>query len=94
MAPVLFGGNFLVVGRLASGQNVTKGARLVAAASGELTAATALTVKTGATGVTSSAANGAITTGTLGDEGIVVAIAQESVNATSAAADIVVLSLI
>lgn len=71
MAPVLYGGGFLIVGRLASGQNVTKGTRLVAAANGELAAATSLP-----------------------DEGIVVAIAHQSMDASSAAADIVVLSLI
>jgi hypothetical protein len=94
MAAVLNGGHFYVVGRLASGQNVTKGTPLVGAANGELTAATALTVGTGAVAVLSSAANGAITTGTLGSEGMIVAIAQQSVDASSAAADIVVLSLI
>ncbi|WP_319506008.1 hypothetical protein [uncultured Methanolobus sp.] len=69
MAAVLYGGSFLIVGSLASGQNVTKGARLKAAADGELAA------------------------GIVGTDEIV-AIAEESVDATSAAADIVVLSLI
>lgn len=40
MAPVLFGGHFTPVGRLASGQNVAAGAKLKRAAAGELTAAT------------------------------------------------------
>ncbi|MBP2030362.1 hypothetical protein J2755_001296 [Methanohalophilus levihalophilus] len=69
MAAVLYGGGFLIVGRLASGQNVTKSARLKAAANGELAA------------------------GIVGTDEIV-AIAEESVDASSAAADIVVLSLI
>ncbi len=94
MAPVLNGGGFFVVGRLASGQNVTKGTPLVGAANGELIAATALSVATGATQVTSSAANGAIITGSLGAQGVIVAIAEQSVDASSAAADIVVRSLI
>ncbi len=94
MAPILNGGHFYIVGRLASGQNVTKGTPLVAAANGELTAASGLTVASGATQVTSSAANGAILAGTLGTQGIVVAIAEQSVDASGAAADIVVRSLI
>lgn len=69
MASVLYGGGFLIVGSLASGQNVTKGARLKAAANGELAA------------------------GIVGTDEIV-AIAEESVDASSAAADILVLSLI
>ncbi|TGC08120.1 structural cement protein Gp24 [Methanolobus halotolerans] len=69
MAAVLYGGGFLIVGSLASGQNVVKGTRLKAAADGELAA------------------------GIVGTDEIV-AIAEESVDASSAAADIVVLSLI
>ncbi|WP_342303636.1 hypothetical protein [Methanolobus sp. ZRKC5] len=94
MAAVLYGGGFLIVGRLASGQNVTKGTRLVAAANGELTAATSIVVDTGSTPVTSGAANGAIVSGSIPDEGLVVAITQQSVDASSAASDILVLSLI
>ncbi|MDP2216413.1 MAG: hypothetical protein Q8J68_03890 [Methanolobus sp.] len=94
MAAVLNGGHFYVVGRLASGQNVTKGTPLVGAANGELSAATSLVIDSGATPVTSGAANGAIVSGSIPDEGLVVAIAQQSVDASIAAADIVVLSLI
>lgn len=94
MVAVLNGGHFYVVGRLASGQNVTKGTPLVGAANGELAAAVGLTVATGATQVTSSAANGAIISGTLGTQGIVVAIAEQSVDASGGSADIVVRSLI
>lgn len=64
---VLHGGHFVVVARLASGQNVAKGAKLEAAADGEVTA---------------------LSSGTM------IAIAEESVNATAAAADIMVRSLI
>lgn len=68
-AAVLHGGGFVIVGRLASGQNVAKGARLMAAANGELSG------------------------GTVGTHEIV-AIAEESVDASAAAADIMVRSLI
>jgi len=92
-APVLCGGNFVVVARLANGENVSKGDWLVPAANGELKAASALTVDSGGVAVTSTAANGAIISGEVGDN-IVVAIAEESVNATAGAADIMVRSLI
>jgi hypothetical protein len=93
-ASVLSGGGFLIVGRLASGQNVSKGARLVAAASGELTVAIPAVATTGA--ATASAVDATTPTidGSVGSDGIVVAIAQQSVDATSAAADIVVQSMI
>lgn len=91
------GGGFVIVGSLANGQNVTKGARLCAAAAGELTAATAITatVPNGTTAVTSTSAQPAMTmAGGLPTQGIVVAIAEESVDATGGAADIMVRSLI
>ena len=94
---VINGPGIILVGSLASGQNVTKGARLVAAAAGELTAATAITATTpaGATAVTSSSAQPAMTmAGGLPTQGIVVAIAEESVDASAAAKDIMVRSLI
>ena len=69
MAPVLNGGNFYVVARLASGQNVVKGQPLTFAANGELTAATYGTHH-------------------------VAAFAEETVNATDAAANILVRSVI
>lgn len=68
-APVLFGGHFTIVGRLASGQSVAAGAKLKPAANGELTAATVGTDH-------------------------VVAIARETVDASAAAADILVISLL
>lgn len=40
MAGIIFGGNFTVLGSLASGQSVAAGAKLKPAADGELTAAT------------------------------------------------------
>lgn len=91
--PVLYGGGFSVVASLASGDNVTIGALLVAAASGELTEADALAVPAGSTAVTSTSAAPAIT-GAYGSQGLVVARAMEDKDASSAAADIVVESLI
>jgi len=93
MAPVLYGGNFVIVGHLANGESVKKGDRLTAGASGELIKAVASTVTAGATPVTGSAATGTISGGIpLG--GIVVAIALETVNASTGAADIMVKSMI
>lgn len=96
--PVVNGGGFVVVGRLATGETVNKGDLLVAAANGELAAATAMdgSVDAGATTVTSTAANGNIITlsGGVAPEGIIVGVAEESVDASVAAADIMVRSLI
>lgn len=92
-AAVLSGGNFVIVGRLASGQNVSKGARLVSAANGELTAASAAAIPSGTTTVTSTSAQPTVA-GQLSSQDIVVAIAEESVDASGAAADIMVRSLI
>jgi len=92
-APVLNGGKFVIVGRLATGENVSKGDLLVPAANGELKKASTLTVAAGATAVTSTAANGDIISGHYGDAPIV-ARAMESVDASGGAADIMVLSLI
>jgi len=92
-AAVLAGGNFIVVASLASGQNVIKGARLMAAANGELTAATAAAPPSGATTVISTSAQPTML-GPLPTGGIVVAIAEESMDASAAAKDIMVRSLI
>lgn len=94
---VINGPGIILNARLANGQNVTKGARLSAAANGELTASTAITatVPAGGTAVTSTSAQPAMTmAGGLQTQGIVVAIAEESVNAGAGAADILVRSLI
>lgn len=90
---VLNGGGFVVVARLANGENVSKGARLVAAASGELSEASALAIPSGTTAVLSTSAQPNIS-GAKGSEGIVVATAEESVDASGGAADIMVRSLI
>lgn len=67
------------------------------AANGELTAASTLSVSvpSGATNVTSNAAQPDLTeAGSYGPQGIVVAIAEESVDASGGAKDIMVRSLI
>lgn len=95
--PILSGGGFIINARLANGQNVAKGARLVAAASGELTVATAaaMAIAAGSTAVTSDKAQpDEAVSGSAGAQGIVVAIAMQTVNASGGAADILVLSLI
>jgi hypothetical protein len=92
-APVLYGGGFVVIGKLAASQTVVKGDRLVAAADGMVSKAAAAVTKAGSTPVTSSADDAPIS-GTVPEGGIVVGIAMESVTTTNAAADIMVLSLI
>jgi hypothetical protein len=94
IAPVLYGGGFVVVGRLAQGQNVAAGARLVAAASGELTVAIAAIATTGASTASAVDATTPHISGSVGAQGMIVAIAMESVDASSAAQDIMVQSLI
>jgi|Deesub1362A_J573_1020465.scaffolds.fasta_scaffold04856_3 hypothetical protein len=78
---------------LANGENVTKGDLLVQAANGRLAKASTLQVASGATGVTSSAANGDIITGHYGDTPLV-ARAEETVDATGGEQAIVVRSLL
>ena len=78
---------------LANGQNVTKGAKLVPAANGRLKAASVLTTDSGATPVTSSAADGAIISGDIGDN-IISAIAEASVDASGGEKSIVVKCLL
>lgn len=92
-APVLNGGKFVIVARLASGETVSKGDALVAAANGEVKKASAATVTvTGATG--DGDAGTYNVDGAIPAEGIVVGIAMESVDASGGAQDIMVLSLI
>lgn len=92
-APVLYGGGFVVLGKLTTSQTIVKGDRLTAGADGTVQKAAAATTATGATQVTSSAATAPIA-GSVGTGGIVIGIAMESVTTTSSAADIMVLSLI
>jgi len=92
-APVLYGGKFVIVGKLTTSQTIVKGDRLVAGADGTVQKAAAEGLAEGSTPVTSTAATGVVT-GSIGAGGIVVGIAMESVTTTDAVADIMVLSLI
>jgi len=93
-APRLHGGGFVLVARLAAGEVVTKGDYLVPAANGELKKAANLAIESGTTTVTSTAANGEIISGSKPKDGILAARAEESVDATAEAKDIMVTSLI
>lgn len=88
-APVHKGKGFRVRASLASGENVVKGAPLVAAANGEVAAAAAITITaSGAANITT----GQGVNGSYGAAGPIVAIADESVDASGGAAAIWVLS--
>lgn len=91
---IIGGHGVIVQARLASGENVTAGGLAVAAAAGEVKAAATLQVASGATAVTSTAANGEIITGSYPPDGILVGRFHESVDATLAAKDIAVESFI
>jgi hypothetical protein len=95
--PVVYGPGIILVGKLASGQNVTKDTLLVGAANGELTAAAAISVSVpvGGTNVTSDAAQpDLVEAGSIPPGGILVAKAKEDCDASLAAKDIIVESLI
>jgi len=92
-ADVINGPGCIVRARLANGQNVAKGERLVAAAAGELTVASAAAPPSGTVAVVSTGAQ-PTAAGPLSTQGIVVAIAYESVNAGGGALPILVTSLI
>ncbi len=90
-APVHSGAGFRVRGSLQSGQNVVKGEKLVAGAAGELVAAAAITITaSGAANITT----GQGVNGSYGAAGMYVAEADESVDASAAAAAIWVKSYI
>jgi len=93
-AAVVFG-PIVLRAKLAVSQTIIMGDKLVGAADGALSKATQINVEasTSAT-VTSSAANGEIIDGSMGEEGPIVAEALESVTTTSAIANIIVRSLI
>lgn len=91
---VLGGPGVIVNARLANGENVTQGDYLVPAAGGELKAAATLSVDSGTTAVTSTAANGEIIAGSVPRDGAIVAKAHESVDASGGAADIAAEALI
>ena len=92
--PIVYG-PVILVGKLASGQNVTKDTYLIPAANGELIAAATQAIVAGAVAVTSAAANGASDlTGSIPPSGPIVAQAKENKDASAGALDIVVESLI
>jgi len=86
-------GDIFVRAILAAGENVTKGDYLTIAADGRVKKASPLAVQAGTTSVTSTAANGQILEGGVPPE-IIVAQAEQSVDATAGEAAIVVRSLI
>ena len=86
-------GPIVVVGTLASGNNVAKGAALVCAANGKLKAAAdiAVQVPSGATPVTSTAAQpDLLEIGSIPPYGVIVGFAEESVDASAADKSIMV----
>ena len=91
-APVHWGPGILIVGILADNQTIVKGDRLCAAASGQLTIATACAPPNSSTPMTSTGAQ-ATMAGPLPTTGIVVAIAEEYKSA-SGTTRIIVRSLI
>lgn len=90
--PVLKGGGFVISAVLATSQTVAKDDALVAAADGMVQKAGVLELAAGSVDATSSAANGAIITGSAGVR--VVGYAEESVTTTNATASIKVRSVI
>lgn len=92
-AAVVFG-PIVVRAKLATSQTIIMGDKLVGAGAGMLSKATQINVETGSTPVTSSAANGNVLDGSMGEEGPIVAEALESVTTTGAAKNIIVRSLI
>jgi hypothetical protein len=92
-AAVLSGPSFQLVAGLAQSQTIVKGDRLVAAANGFLSKASAAAVGSGTVAVLGTGAQPTMT-GPIPTEGIVVAVAEENVTTTGAEADIMVRSLI
>lgn len=97
-APVVYGPGTVVIAKIASGNSITQGDFLVTAASGKLAKAADMdgVVDSGGTTVTSSAANGDIITlsGSMPAGGQIVAKALETVDASSADKECVVMLMI
>jgi hypothetical protein len=94
LPPLLSGGGFVILATLSTSQTIAKDDALVADDDGCVKKATALGIVSGATSVTSAAANGTTTiSGSVGSERIV-GYADESVTTTSATKTIAVRSLI
>jgi len=87
-APVIYGPGAILVGKLASGQNVTKDTPLIPAADGELAAAATMS-HTGSSGHIGATPGGSFPPG-----GMIVALAKENKDASGGALDIIVESLI
>jgi hypothetical protein len=80
-------GNFYFLGTIAANNAITKGQALICAASGQLQPAANIAIPSGATAVTSSSANPALT-GSNPPGGTVVAIAEQSLASTGTATQI------
>lgn len=89
LAPIVYGPGTILVGKLASGQNVTKDTPLIPAADGELQAASNI-----AAAESASTRHVGATAGSLPPGGMIVALAKQNCNATSAAQNIIIESLI
>jgi len=90
---VVNGPGIIVRGRLQSGQNVDRGTRLIAGAAGELVAASAAAPPSGSVACVSTGAQ-PTAAGPLSSQGIPVGYAYESVDSSSGALPILVVSLI
>jgi hypothetical protein len=88
-APIWYGPGSIGVGKLASGQNVTKDTPLIPAANGELQAASNI-----AAAEQAGSRHPGATTGSFPPGGMIVALAKENCDASGAAKDIIVESLI
>ena len=88
-APIWYGPGSIGVGKLASGQNVTKDTPLIPAADGELQAASNI-----AAAEQSGTRHVGATAGSFPPGGLIVALAKENCDASSAAKDIIIESLI
>jgi len=87
--PVCYGPGIIVYGRLASGQNVTTDTPLIPAADGELQAASNI-----AAAEQAGTRHVGATTGSFPPGGMIVALAKEDKDASGAAANIIIESLI
>jgi hypothetical protein len=96
-APVLGGGNFVLVASIPDSQTIIKGDRLVAAAIGQVAKATAITASnpSGSTTVLATSADPTQDmAGGLAAENIIVAIAEEAKTTSGSISDIMVRSLL
>ena len=88
-APTIYGPGTILVAKLASGQNVTKDTPLIPAADGELQAAANI-----AAAEEAGTRHVGATAGSFPPGGMIVALAKENCNATAAAQNIIIESLI